>query len=109
MRSGGTHRRGVARLGAVAMRRTGLVLPGQARDYGDIRKSRMACRAGAGKECPMPSPFPGMDPFLEYDAYFYSFRQALTFAIEEVVKPHLPDSYFAELGDRRWFEIAKPH
>src|SRR5262245_48206190 len=61
-----------------------------------------------GKEFLMPSPFPGMDPFLEDTAFFHPVHQRLIAYFSEQLQPLLPPPYFAELEDRVWIEAAKP-
>ncbi|MFM9960016.1 MAG: DUF4058 family protein [Planctomycetaceae bacterium] len=48
----------------------------------------------------MPSPFPGMDPFLEHPDFFPGLHAALAFCIREQLQARLPDSYFAEISER---------
>jgi hypothetical protein len=56
----------------------------------------------------MPSPFPGMDPFLEDPGYFHPIHQALIYCFREQLQPLLPAPYYAELEDRTWIEAVKP-
>src|SRR5690349_18325078 len=56
----------------------------------------------------MPSPFPGMDPFLEDPGYFHPIHQRLIAYVSEQLQPLLPEPYYAELEDRVWIEAAKP-
>lgn len=56
----------------------------------------------------MPSPFPGMDPYLEEEVYFHPIHQRLIAIFSEQLQPLLPEAYWAELGNRRWSEPAKP-
>src|SRR4051794_17142434 len=56
----------------------------------------------------MPSPFPGMDPFLEHPAFFHPLHQRLIAYLSEQLQALLPAPYFAELEDRVWIEAAKP-
>ncbi len=54
----------------------------------------------------MPSPFPGMDPFLEHPDFFPGLHVALAFCIREQLQARLPDSYFAEISERSWGDIS---
>ncbi len=54
----------------------------------------------------MPSPFPGMDPFLEHPDFFPGLHAALAFCIREQLQARLPDSYFAEISERSWVDIS---
>jgi hypothetical protein len=55
----------------------------------------------------MPSPFPGMDPFLEHPAYFGSLHTRLMVEITNELQPKLPDPYFAEVDERLWVETSR--
>ena len=48
----------------------------------------------------MPSPFPGMDPYLEDADMFPSLHGNLVFAIQELLQPQLPEPYFAKTGEK---------
>ena len=50
----------------------------------------------------MPSPFPGMDPFLEDPAVWKSFHQQLVTALYQVLLPGLVDRYRARMGTRQY-------
>lgn len=52
----------------------------------------------------MPSPFPGMDPFLERPEYFPDLHDSLITYLQEVLQPRLPEPYFAKKGRRVWLE-----
>lgn len=52
----------------------------------------------------MPSPFPGMDPFLEHPVFFPGLHGAMHTYIREALQPVLPEPYFAELNERVWVE-----
>lgn len=54
----------------------------------------------------MPSPFPGMDPYLEDPDMFPSLHGNLVFAIQECLQPQLPEPYFAKTNERVWVEMA---
>jgi hypothetical protein len=57
----------------------------------------------------MPSPFPGMDPFLEHPAFFHSLRQAMIASLREQIQPLLPEPYYADMEDRTWIEACERH
>ncbi len=42
----------------------------------------------------MPSPFPGMDPYLEQPAFWSSFYSRLIVAIADVLAPQLRPHYY---------------
>lgn len=50
----------------------------------------------------MPSPFPGMDPYLEYPAFWSSFHTRLMVAIADVVAPQLTSQYYVEVESRTY-------
>lgn len=52
----------------------------------------------------MPSPFPGMDPFLENPEYFPDLHDSLIYCLQETLQPRLPEPYFAKKGRRVWLE-----
>ncbi len=54
----------------------------------------------------MPSPFPGMDPFLEHPDFFPGLHAAMAFCIREQLQSRLPDSYFAEINERSWVDVS---
>ena len=55
----------------------------------------------------MPSPFPGMDPYLEHPEVFAGLHDRFVTYLSEVIQPQLPEPYFAEMGDRLWVEISE--
>ena len=55
----------------------------------------------------MPSPFPGMDPFLEHSDVFPGFHDGLIAYLRESLQPLLPDPYFADMGRRTWIEVSE--
>jgi hypothetical protein len=55
----------------------------------------------------MPSPFPGMDPFLEHPKYFPGLHSSLIFVIYERLQKALPEPYFAVLNERLWVETSE--
>ena len=48
----------------------------------------------------MPSPFPGMDPYLEDAAFWPDFHHTFITCWREVIAEVLPDSYDARIGER---------
>jgi hypothetical protein len=55
----------------------------------------------------MPSPFPGMDPFLEHPEVFPCLHHSLVFCLQEALQPRLPNPYFAKTSERVWIEAAE--
>jgi hypothetical protein len=54
----------------------------------------------------MPSPFPGMDPFLEDPAGFPGFHNRFVTYLAEVLQTLLPPPYYADMEDRAWVEMS---
>lgn len=52
----------------------------------------------------MPSPFPGMDPWLEDSEIFPDLRNRLIIHLSEVLNESLPQGYFATCVNRVWFD-----
>jgi len=50
----------------------------------------------------MPSPFPGMDPYLEFPAFWSSFHTRLIVAIAEAIEPQLSPQYYVEVESRTY-------
>lgn len=55
----------------------------------------------------MPSPFPGMDPFLERPGSFPDLHESMITYIREALQPRLPEPYFAVIGERLWVEASQ--
>jgi hypothetical protein len=55
----------------------------------------------------MPSPFPGMDPYLEQADIFPDFHDRFVTHLSEVLQPDLPELYYAALGRRAWIEVSE--
>lgn len=55
----------------------------------------------------MPSPFPGMDPYLEDPDVFPNLHDKLVVYLEEFLQPRLPEPYFAKTAQRAWIETAE--
>ena len=54
----------------------------------------------------MPSPFPGMDPFLEHPNFFPDLRGAMHVYTREALQGSLPAPYFAVIKERLWVETS---
>jgi hypothetical protein len=54
----------------------------------------------------MPSPFPGMDPFLEHPTIFPGLHDGLVAYLREALQARLPEPYYAEIGNRAWVEVS---
>ncbi len=52
----------------------------------------------------MPSPFPGMDPWLEDPAIFPDLHNSLIIRLGDAINPLLPPPYFATSGSRVWID-----
>lgn len=55
----------------------------------------------------MPSPFPGMDPFLEDPSVFSDLHDRLITHLSEAIQRVLPPPYYAGLGRRVWIEVSE--
>ena len=55
----------------------------------------------------MPSPFPGMDPYLESPEIFPDFHDSFITYLREALQASLPAPYFAALGRRVWIEVSR--
>ncbi len=55
----------------------------------------------------MPSPFPGMDPFLEHPDIFPDFHNSFITYLSEAIQPRLPPPYIAAIGRRAWVEVSE--
>jgi len=47
---------------------------------------------------PMPSPFPGMDPYLEIPDWFPDLHDGLIFCLKESLQNLLPESYYMSIS-----------
>src|SRR5687768_58013 len=56
----------------------------------------------------MPSPFPGMDPFLEASDIWPDFHDALAAEIRGLLNQHLPAPYYARLEMRPEIGVVEP-
>ncbi|MDX2097795.1 MAG: DUF4058 family protein [Leptolyngbyaceae cyanobacterium bins.59] len=57
----------------------------------------------------MHSPFPGMDPYLEYPAFWTSFHTRLMVAIAETIEPQLAQQYYVEVESRTYQSDEEGH
>jgi len=55
----------------------------------------------------MPSPFPGMDPFLEGPDAFPDFHNSLAVYLRNALQTQLLPPYFASLNERTWIELSE--
>lgn len=55
----------------------------------------------------MPSPFPGMDPYLEDPEIFPDFHDSFITYVREALQGSLPRPYLAGIGRRAWIEFAE--
>jgi len=55
----------------------------------------------------MPSPFPGMDPFLEHPGIFPDLHDRLIANVSDFLQARLPPPYFAAIGQRAWIEVSR--
>lgn len=55
----------------------------------------------------MPSPFPGMDPYLEDPAIFPGVHDRFVTYLSEWLQPRLPEPYYADTSDRVWVEVSE--
>lgn len=55
----------------------------------------------------MPSPFPGMDPYLEHPDWFPDLHGSLIIHMKETIQHSLPESYSARSGYHFWLEAAR--
>jgi hypothetical protein len=52
----------------------------------------------------MPSPFPGMDPYLERPRWFRGLHNVMIAHLQEAIQPLLPPPYFALTAELIWME-----
>jgi hypothetical protein len=57
----------------------------------------------------MPSPFPGMDPYLESPDWFPDLHDSLIIFMKETLQRKLPESYYAQSSQRVWLEHTQQH
>jgi len=54
----------------------------------------------------MPSPFPGMDPYLEHTEFFSDLHDSLIIYLREALQPRLPKPYYVRVRSRVWVEYT---
>lgn len=57
----------------------------------------------------MPSPFPGMDPYLDSPDWFPCLHNSIIFCVLESLQKHLPELYSAQSSQRVWLEYSRRH
>jgi Protein of unknown function (DUF4058) len=57
----------------------------------------------------MPSPFPGMDPYLESPDWFPGLHANLIVFMKGALQRSLPESYYADSSQRVWVEYSQRH
>jgi hypothetical protein len=57
----------------------------------------------------MPSPFPGMDPYLENPDWFPGLHDSLIIFMKGALQHSLPESYYAESSQWVWLEYSQRH
>src|SRR5438445_1601688 len=55
----------------------------------------------------MPSPFPGMDPYLEHPDLFPGLHDDLVSQMKQVLQQGLPEGYYATSKSRVWIEVSQ--
>jgi Protein of unknown function (DUF4058) len=55
----------------------------------------------------MPSPFPGMDPYLESPDWFPNLHDGLIFTIQAALQARLPRAYYARTRQHVWLDLAR--
>ena len=55
----------------------------------------------------MPSPFPGMDPFLEDPELFPDLHDRIITYLCDAIQPRLPEPYYAMTRRRIWLEVPQ--
>ncbi len=59
----------------------------------------------------MPSPFPGMNPYLELPALWHEFHNRLIVAISDALTPYLQPRYYVAVETRTYsrFQVSGVH
>ncbi len=55
----------------------------------------------------MPSPFPGMDPYLEHPEVFPGLHDSMVTFLQEALQKSLPEPYYATSKSRVWIEVSQ--
>src|SRR5262249_8271211 len=58
------------------------------------------CRETRRRSAVMPSPFPGMDPYLESSGLWQDLHHSLIYCAREALQPQLPLRYYALIEER---------
>ena len=56
----------------------------------------------------MPSPFPGMDPYLEEPAFWGGLHSRLIAALDGALSRLLPEGYFSDVDEHVWLQAEEP-
>jgi Protein of unknown function (DUF4058) len=56
----------------------------------------------------MPSPFPGMNPYLEFPALWHEFHNRLIVAISDALTPYLQSKYYVAVETRTYMDDDNP-
>src|SRR5437764_1198634 len=56
----------------------------------------------------MPSPFPGMDPYIEACGLWEDFHAKLIGEMERALAPLLPERYVVRVGERSYIVLSPP-
>jgi Protein of unknown function (DUF4058) len=54
----------------------------------------------------MPSPFPGMDPYLEHPRFFPDLHGGLITFLKQELQQRLPEAYYAQADEQVWLETS---
>ncbi len=57
----------------------------------------------------MPSPFPGMDPYLENPVLFPDLHDGMIVYLSEALQGQLPEPYYAAISSQTWIAVADRH
>jgi hypothetical protein len=73
--------------------------------FSNVGDSLGELRAARGEDA-MPSPFPGMDPYLEDREVFPNLHSTFITYLQEHLQPKLPEPYYAATSRRTWIEMT---
>jgi hypothetical protein len=73
----------------------------------DVLSQFVASQVHRARNAAMPSPFPGMDPYLEHPNVFPNLHDKLIVHLEEAIQPQLPEPYYAKGAQRVWLEYVE--
>jgi Protein of unknown function (DUF4058) len=57
----------------------------------------------------MPSPFPGMDPWLEDPTIFPDLHNSFIAHLRNTINQKLPEPYYAAINNRVWVDLSYRH